>query len=74
MKEEKEKCPVCGCEKFVTVEASCSGEWGARLITRENGALEPIACTNCGVMRLSLHELNGIRLRMDDKKNKRRRG
>ena len=56
--KDKEKCPVCGCEKYehVIVDNSfCLGK---------HGSIDIICCTNCGVLRVSKES---IKLRLKDK-------
>lgn len=42
------KCPYCGCEKSVYIEA-IGGEW-VGLVIPCHGAVRPRVCLNCGIV------------------------
>lgn len=64
--DNKEKCPVCGNEEYVSVDVGGSGEYPPYLYAYGQGHVDLVGCTSCGVVRLSKRTLR--RLEQDTSK------
>lgn len=53
--ENGEKCPVCGNGKYVYI--SIDGRFSPTFCAERNGSVDVVACTNCGVIRLTQETL-----------------
>lgn len=54
------ECPCCQSNLVVRLEIATSYEYGCSLIHRGSGAVNPLACLNCGTIFLGLDDRNNI--------------
>ena len=59
MKNE-EKCPVCGSEKYASINIGSGRE---SFCVHRSGSVDIICCTNCGVLRVTKDSLDFRKLR-----------
>lgn len=60
-------CPYCLSDDYVVIDVIGSGEWPPYLHVDECGSVNLLACTKCGLVRLS----KGTLERIEDEKKRR---
>lgn len=62
MKNDKEKCPVCGNEEYERISIG-GGSCDSTVRIDRAGSVDIICCTNCGVLRVAQDSLNFRKLK-----------
>lgn len=61
--KDKEKCPVCGSEKYAHIDIS--GSDPVSIIVHRAGSVDVVCCTHCGVLRVTQDSLEFRKLRSE---------
>ena len=48
--QDKEKCPICGCEEYENIDVTGTG---TTFYAGIKGSVQIICCINCGILRVS---------------------